>query len=334
MSKLDLKATNKVTFYLNRMAARGFDSVQVLEGTGLTVDQVDSDLFRPNPDQYRRIVLNIKQLTQDATIGIALGAEFKISNLGVLGYAALSSSNLAQSRELFSKYEALNEHIVIPASSIHDGKWTTELKESFPLGDLVSFAVEEFVSRTIELASSLTNRPFPVLEMRLTYAPPEQMQAYQSRFDCPMFFNQPRNLIVWDVARLDDPISLANEEVFKLCEQQCQALISKLADGDQLSSKIRNLLVENPGEFPTLEQMAQRLKMSSRTLRRRLVKEELTYQQILDQTRKDLAIQYLEYTSLTPKEIGYLLGYSSVSNFRRAFKGWTGKKLTDFRQNG
>ena len=106
-----------------------------------------------------------------------------------------------------------------------------------------------------------------------------------------------------------------------------------MADADLLSSKIRNALVKSPGEFPTLEEMSRRLKMGSRTLRRRLVQENLTYQQILDTTRKDLAIQYLKYTSLTPKEIGFLLGYNSVSNFRRAFKGWTGNKLTDYRQN-
>ena len=80
--------------------------------------------------------------------------------------------------------------------------------------------------------------------------------------------------------------------------------------------------------------MAKRLNLGSRTLRRRLVKENVTYQQILDDIRKTLAIQYLQGTSLTPKEIGYTLGYSSVSNFRRAFRSWTGKKLSDFREIG
>lgn len=89
--------------------------------------------------------------------------------------------------------------------------------------------------------------------------------------------------------------------------------------------------MNNPGNFPTLDEMAQHLKMGARTLRRRLVEEEMSYQQILDQTRHDLAVQYLKHTALTPKEIGFLLGYSSVSNFRRAFKGWTGKTLSDVR---
>lgn len=166
----------------------------------------------------------------------------------------------------------------------------------------------------------------------MTYPQPEDVEAYTQRFDCPIYFNQPRTQILWDVKSQEYNISLANEEVCKLCEQQCKLLIDQMMDADLLSSKIRSLLLKNPGDFPTVEEMSRRLNMGSRTLRRRLVRENLTYHQILDETRKDLAVQYLKYTSLTPKEIGFLLGYSSVSNFRRAFKSWTGKKLTDYRE--
>ncbi len=328
------QSINKVTFYIARMEQRGFTSEQVLHDSGLQLEDVQTEHFRPYPDQYRVIINNMLRLTGDPFIGIAVGSEFKISELGVLGYAALSSTSLVKSRELFTKYDALVEHILRPVTEVANGKWVTELTESFPLGEILPFAVEEFVSRTCGLASSLTNQPFPVLELRLSYGQPEDLSVYAECFDCPMFFDQPRNLVVWDINHLEDPISLANDEVFKLCEQQCQMLVNKLADESLLSSNIRDALVKSPGEFPSLEQMARRLKMGSRTLRRRLVKENLTYQQILDDTCKDLAIQYLEYTSLTPKEIGFLLGYNSVSNFRRAFKGWTGKKLTDYRQNG
>lgn len=328
-----LKSNNKICYYLARMESRGFSSEQVLRGTGLCEEQIAGDRFSPTADQYRGIIANIIALTGDPRIGIALGSEFKVSNLGVLGYAALSASTLSRSRELFTKYDALVEHIVLPTTEVSRERWCTELKEIFPLGELTPFAVEEFVSRTRGLASSLTNRPFPILEIRVTYSQPEQMEAYDRNFNCPVYFNQPRNLILWDINSLDHKISLANEDVCKLCEQQCKLLVDQMADADLLSSKIRNALVKTPGEFPTLEEMSRRLKMGSRTLRRRLFQENLTYQQILDTTRKDLAIQYLEHTSLSPKEIGFLLGYNSVSNFRRAFKGWTGNKLTDYRKN-
>ncbi len=326
------RSTNKLNFYLSRMAARGFSAEQVLKDTGLHPDRIGSDSLRANPQQYRRVILNIIELTQDPFIGLALGAEFKISDLGVLGYAALSAATLEQAREVFTKYYSLSEQIFSSTNHISDGRWWSEIRDSYLLGgDALRFAVEEFISRTIELASSITNKPFPILEMYLTYPAPADLKPYQHRFNCPLHFNQPRNIVVFDINRLKDPVSLANEEVFKLCERQCQLLATKNEEDDLLSNRIRNYLVKNPGKFPTLEEMAEQLNIGSRTLRRRLVKEDVTFQQILDDTRRELAIQYLQYTSLTPKQIGFMLGYSSVSNFRRAFKSWTNKKLTDFR---
>lgn len=329
-----LQTPNRLRFYLNRMAARGFSAEEVLAGTGLDASQLAEGNRRIFTGQFRQVIRNMLDLTGDPHLGIALGEEFKISNLGILGYAALSAANLAQSSEVFDRYASLNELIVDPVGQIHDGRWSFEMRDAYLLGDLFRFAVEEFVSRTIELSSSLTNRDFPVLELRLAYPAPADLSAYQRRFACPTHFDQPQNIVYFDAARLQDPISLANVEVFKLCERQCQLLVSQKEDADLLSRRIRDYLVKNPGCFPSLDDMAARFNLGSRTLRRRLATEGLTYQQILDDTRCELAVQYLQHTALTPKEIGYILGYGSVSNFRRAFKAWTGHKLSEFREPG
>lgn len=329
-----MKAVNKLSFYLARMAERGLDAERVLLGTELNAERIHSDSFRANPQQYRQVILNMMALTQDPCIGISLGAEFKISYLGVLGYAALSATTLEHAREVFTKYHSLSEKIFSSTNHITDGLWYSEIRDSYMLGsEALRFAVEEFASRTIEFASTITNRPFPILEMQLTCPPPADLTAYRQRFDCPLSFNQPRNRVYFDIDRLKDPVSLANAEVFKLCESQCQLLATRTDDDDLLTQRIRNYLVKNPGKFPSLEEMAEHLNLGARTLRRRLVREDVTFQQILDETRRELAIQYLEYTSLTPKQIGYMLGYSSVSNFRRAFKSWTGNKLSDYRES-
>lgn len=329
----ELKPTSKLNFFLARMAYRGFSYEQVLAGTTIREEQLANELFRPTTQQSRRIILNLIELTQDPSIGIALGAEFKISYLGVLGYAALSAATLEQSRELFVKYGALSEHFFTSINYLKNGRWWSEIRDTFVLGDLMHFAVEEFASETMVLASSLTNRPFPILELHMTYPQPRDVGSYLRRFNCPLYFNQPRNIVVFDIRRLHDAISLANEEVFSLCERQCHLIISKTESTELVSNRIRHYLVRNPGRFPSLEEMAKRLNMGSRTLRRRLVAEKVTFQEILDDIRRELAIQYLENTALTPKEIGFLLGYSSVSNLRRAFAVWTGKRLSDYRQS-
>ena len=331
----DLKPKSKIEFYLERMQQRGFTPAQVLQGTGLHADRLDDPHGRPRPPQYRQIILNMMELTRDPYLGISLGQEFKISDLGILGYATLSAPTLKASRELYDRYRDLHEqHVYLSRNYIANGRWFSEIQDVHLLGDVLRFGIEEFVSQTIELASALTNRPFPVLELHVTYAQPADLARYNRRFNCPVYFNQPRNIVVFDINRLQDPISLANEEVFKLCARNCELLASKNRERNELTDTICNFLMNNPGSFPTLEEMAANLKMGARTLRRRLVEEDMSYQQILDQTRKDLAVQYLKHTALTPKEIGFLLGYSSVSNFRRAFKGWTGKTLSDARGEG
>ncbi len=329
----ELKPTSKLNFFLARMACRGFSYEQVLAGTTIREEQLARELFRPTAQQSRRIILNLIELTQNPSIGIALGAEFKISYLGVLGYAALSAATLGQSRELLTKYRALAEHFFTSVNHINNERWWSEIRDTLVLGDLMHFAVEEFASETMALASSLTGRPFPILELHVTYPQPAAVGPYLRRFNCPLYFNQPRNIVVFDIRRLHDAISFANEEVFSLCERQCHLIVSRTESTELVSNRIRHYLVRNPGRFPSLEEMAQRLNMGSRTLRRRLAAEKVTYQQILDDIRRELAIQYLENTALTPKEIGFLLGYSSVSNLRRAFAVWTGKRLSDYRRS-
>ena len=329
-----LQTPTRLIYYLSRMAARGFSAEEVLAGSGLDASQLGEGNRRILTGQFRRVIRNMLELTGDPYLGIALGEEFKISNLGILGYAALSAASLAQSSEVFDRYASLNELIVDAEGRVRDGRWYFELRDAYMLGDLFRFAVEEFVSRTMELSSSLTNRDFPVLELRLAYPEPPDLTAYRRRFACPLHFDQPLNVVYFEAARLQDPISLANVEVFKLCERQCQLLVSQKEDLDLLSRRIRDYLVKNPGCFPSLDDMAAHFNLGSRTLRRRLATEGLTYQQILDDTRCELAVQYLQHTALTPKEIGYILGYGSVSNFRRAFKAWTGHKLSEFREPG
>lgn len=85
---------------------------------------------------------------------------------------------------------------------------------------------------------------------------------------------------------------------------------------------------QNP---PKITQLADQLGMSERTLRRKLAEEGVSYSQLLHRCRCELAIDYIENSSLATKEISYLLGYDDISSFRRAFKCWTGETVNSFK---
>jgi len=97
---------------------------------------------------------------------------------------------------------------------------------------------------------------------------------------------------------------------------------------------IRNMLRMTPGPLPSLEAMAERFCVSSRTLKRRLADRETSYREIVEAVLKDRAIQLLRYTNQSVSEIAYELGYADLSNFSRAFRKWTGKSASEFREDG
>ena len=86
------------------------------------------------------------------------------------------------------------------------------------------------------------------------------------------------------------------------------------------------------GTVPTLSQVASRLFVSTRTLRRRLEDAQTSYQEIVAETRRDLAVRYLTETSLSTEAIAEILGYSDTANFRQAFKRWTGESPQQYRR--
>ena len=108
--------------------------------------------------------------------------------------------------------------------------------------------------------------------------------------------------------------------------------MSTLDVQEGLLTRVRRLLLARPGDFPTLPSAARALHTSGRSLRRHLADLGTSYQEVLDEVRKRLALQYLGTTQLPLYEIAFLLGFSDPSNFRRAFKTWTGKTPGDYRR--
>jgi len=99
-------------------------------------------------------------------------------------------------------------------------------------------------------------------------------------------------------------------------------ILNRMVVGEDIVSKVNRQLIIGRGEFPKLDAMARCLCLGARTLRRRLQELGTSYRQILDDVRRELAVEYLRTSSLTVQEIADLLGYSEVTNFRRAFMRW------------
>jgi AraC-like DNA-binding protein len=124
----------------------------------------------------------------------------------------------------------------------------------------------------------------------------------------------------------------ADAATARICEESCQALLREMDIEDDLVSRICQVLLSVPGAFPCLDDIADKLHLGPRTLRRRLKDLDTSYQKILDDVRRELAIQYLTTTDLSTQQVSDLLGYTEVTNFRRAFVKWVGDSPFKFRK--
>ena len=315
------------------LKAKGIQARDILEGTGLK----DRDLEEQNTfihyDQLVKILSNAQRLYPKPGLWLEVGARESLSAWGLLGFAMLSAANLRDALRVARDY-----YLVGPALSDMEFIFGDEEGEiraiaPVPLGDLLPAICEELFATANAVFPVLIGKPFQIKEIHLTYDKPEYAQLYQRVFNCPIHFNSTKNSLVFNSHYFDCKVITADPLSAKLGIELCKKSIVKQGKVDDLRDNIRRVFLRSPGFFPSMELVAEELNMSVRTMRRHLADLETTYQNLADDFRRQLAMDYLHNKALTLEQIAELVGFSEYNNFRKAFKRWTGHPPTYYRNN-
>ena len=129
------------------------------------------------------------------------------------------------------------------------------------------------------------------------------------------------------------PLPQANPLTAKLCEEMCTALVEARSARSGLAATVRNRLLSTPGKIPDMEQIAAEMRITSRTLRRHLTAEGVTFRALLEEVRSTMAVELMTTASLTHEEIADRLGYADVTTFIEAFRRWKGMPPSEFRRS-
>jgi AraC-like DNA-binding protein len=308
----------------------------ILKGTGLEETWMNEDGALITHAQYLRIVDNALDVTRDPALGLNIGPKQYLGDLGFMGYAMISGPTLRDANQAALKFWELNGSLVT-LSYHEDTRYSTwEIYPAFPMSSqrIWIYAVEELISTFYKAACFLSNQALLFTEIHLSYPEPEHGALYRELFRCPVFFGRPINLLRVAVTYLDQPTFTGHPQMALVCQQQCQDLLKKLRRNDDLLDAIREIIVSSMSQVPHLQEVAARLAMSPRTLRRRLRERNSTYQHILDEVRVELAKEYVGATNLSVDQIACRIGFTEATTFRRAFKKWTGMNIKEFRKTG
>ena len=162
------------------------------------------------------------------------------------------------------------------------------------------------------------------------------VRQLEKHFGCPVLCGASRNAIVFHATDAQLPFVTHNSELFEMLAPQFE-LELKQSEADEENSFIE--LVRGAiqrrltGKRPAIEEIADDLHMSLRTLQRRLQNSGWSYQRVLEDARRQLARYYLSNSVLELGEAAYLLGYEDANSFARAFRGWEGMPPRHWRES-
>lgn len=256
--------------------------------------------------------------------GLAIGALIQPRHVGVLGYLILASTTLGQALQAYQRYESLfyglNVMQVLPRGDWIRVQWPADASTG-ALADTVAIAAMlTFLRRLVALP------PVPAAVYFAFARPgPADCLAYEAFFGCPVHFAAKVTAVELPIAGLHQGLPHSDAAVLGLLDQQAQAMLLALPDGDHFDRALQQAMVRlMPEGEAGLPRVAAELHVSVRTLQRRLEQRQSSWRVLLDRTREQLAGHYLRDPALTLGDIALLLGFSEQSAFNRAFRRWTG----------
>ncbi|HEX7652039.1 MAG TPA: helix-turn-helix domain-containing protein, partial [Verrucomicrobiae bacterium] len=162
--------------------------------------------------------------------------------------------------------------------------------------------------------------------------PLQQRELLEQHYGCRVKFKAARNALVFAAGDLDQPFSTFNQELLTVLGGQLESELQAQRQEAGVIELVRKALRRSlAGRRPTIEEVARELAMSGRTLQRRLTQAGITFQKLVEDTRRELAHHYLKNSGMELNEAAYLLGYEDANSFFRAFHLWEGTTPGEWR---
>lgn len=325
-------STGSVNLILWAARQRGADADALIQAVGLDPDRLQHPDERVPIAQVQALWREAIAATGDPHLDLRLGELINPLSMGVLAYVLMHSPTLGRALEKLFQYQEIVCNAIL-TSGRRDGSWyELVLRLSSPEIIRADYALNSEVSVYLAAFRALTGRPFEASEIRFAYSHPPDTHEHERIFTpARLHFDAPETVLRFSADWLDVPILNANPGLFPLFEQHADDLLRGLRQ-PRLSDRVKTELVRRlRGEEPTLAGVADHLAMGVRTLQLHLREEGLSYQQLLDEVRRELAVRHLREPHLSTTDIAYLLGFAEPSVFFRSFKRWTGQTPGAFR---
>ncbi len=311
----------------------GIDSAALFEKAGLDMATLSDPNARYPLENTTMLWKLAVQATGDESLGLNAARNINQTTFHAMGYSLLASPTLKEAFERLIRYF----RIVSDAAELEflpegtDYKFVIQMLpgKTQPSNE----ALDAMMSVLIRLCRALYGKHFRAIKIRLRRPAPKDTTVFDKVFKADIEYATEENALYLDKQSLIEPLPSANAELARHNDEILARYVAHF-DKINIANRVHATLVEQlPHGEPSQEKIADSLHMSLRNLQRKLSSEGTSYKEILNKTRYEVALSYMSDNRYSISEITYLLGFSDTSSFTRAFKRWTGKAPSEFRNS-
>jgi AraC-like DNA-binding protein len=315
------------------IARAGGDPERVFGMSGAGALQLDQPSSSLGLDTYCRIFEQAAADTRNDVFGLLYGQQFEPMQLGLLGYIALASANVGAAFEnagaLFHHHQQRSMLRVVRRGEMS--------RIEYGIADRAIAArrqdAESSLGMFLNIVRHALGSHWTPAEVHFEHARPDSWSEHERRFGARVQFSRPCNALILRTRDLDTPMPRADSHLLALLKHNLShmglAMTENVSIVDRVAGVIRERLAE--GE-PSLDDVSRVLDLPNWTLQRRLRVHGCTYQELLVDVRRELALGYLRDPEIQISELAYLLGYSEISAFSRAFHRWMAMSPSEWRR--
>ena len=309
----------------------GIDPEPLFREEGIDPEMLFDAGARIPLDRYQRLDVKAAKLSGDPYFGLK-GAEYsRPAHLGALGFAWLASSSLRTAFQRLSRYaRVIQEKLTIELDE-DDEFFYVRLDAHMPL---LNKRIRENgqLAAVVKFSRVIAGKDFNPAKICLKQSEPEDAGYYYELFRCLLEFNAKATTFVIRLEDVDKRLTGSNDQLAKLNEHIVVKYLAHCEKND-IVNRVKAAVIDGLANGQVTEtSIAKEMYTTPRNLHRKLQKEDTSFKTLLTEVRKELAQQYIQDRSKTLTEISFMLGFSEVSSFSRAFKGWTGRPPSEARQ--
>ena len=308
---------------LRAAEAEGANTEQLTSTFGLSADTLSSPAARISIPRYMRLGHAAIAQTGNRALGLRMGALTRPVDPGIAGLAGQCAATVGTALSTLVRYSTLSSRNSRGAPSVRPRDRQILFYSIRPYNAFNYFVVDSVLAAWTQFVRTITNH-YEVLErVTIEYPSTGQDDLFESWFRCPVHFGAEENSVtlkpeLWTQASLNAQPAM-HEQLVEICERELQQIRRGWTTGDRVRHLLPPLF---RGESPSLDIVATKLGVAPWTLQRLLSAEGTGFRELVDETRKQLATDYIRETDTSLAEIAWLLGFANPAAFHKAYKRW------------